>query len=290
MRYYIVDDEIGIVKALENIIESRGLGEVTGYQTDPEKAAGEIAVLRPDIVLVDLLMGGMDGISLVEQLSSSHQNLHFVMISRVTDKAMVEQAYRAGVNFFIHKPVNLIEVETVLNNVAEKVHMSQMVSNIRRMFAEEDSGALRQAKGCNRTGMQSVDEDSLKEINTFLGLLGMAGEKGTADILSICSRLIAQGGEYSKEILNSVAEERGDTPRNMEQRMRRAIKKGLTNVASLGLDDYSNEVFQVYANYVFDFRNIKEEMDYIKGSNSGGGRVSITKFVDGLLLYRKSLK
>ncbi len=66
-------------------------------------------------------------------------------------------------------------------------------------------------------------------------------------------------------------------------------QKGLTNVANLGIDDYSNEVFQVYANYVFDFKNIKDEMDFIKGSSSGGGRVNISKFIEGLLLYRKSL-
>ena len=41
-------------------------------------------------------------------------------------------------------------------------------------------------------------------------------------------------------------------------------QKGLTNVANLGIDDYSNEVFQVYANYVFDFKNIKDEMEFIK--------------------------
>ena len=42
MRYYIVDDEIGMVKALENIVESRGLGETVGYETDPEQAVKDI--------------------------------------------------------------------------------------------------------------------------------------------------------------------------------------------------------------------------------------------------------
>ena len=90
-------------------------------------------------------------------------------------------------------------------------------------------------------------------------------------------------------MLTRVAAEKLETSKNLEQRMRRAIKKGLTNVANLGIDDYSNEVFQVYANYVFDFKNIKDEMDFIKGSSSGGGRVNISKFIEGLLLYRKSL-
>lgn len=286
MRYYIVDDEIGIVKTLENIIESRNLGEVAGYQTCPEKALAEIRMLKPDIVLADLLMEGMDGISLVEQLSASMNNLNIVMISRVNDKAMVEQAYRAGVDFFINKPVNLIEVEKVLNNVMERVKMNQLMQNIRGMFDAQEKSAVRNVPA----PVPSEEDQALKEINLFLGMLGMAGEKGTADILNICRHLIENDMAYSKDVLKEVAREKNELPRNVEQRIRRAIKKGLTNVAGLGLDDYGNEVFQVYANYVFDFRSIKEEMEYMKGRSSGSGRVSITKFVDGLLLYSRSLK
>lgn len=280
MRYYIVDDEIGVVKTLENILESRNIGETAGYSTDPEKAIGEIIALRPDIVLCDLLMSKMDGITLVRKIKGLRDEISFVMISRVSDKAMIEQAYSAGVEFFINKPINVIEVEKVLSNVAEKIRMNSIVSNIRGIFAEED----------REKPQEAPQEDDLHEINLFLGLLGMLGERGTADILSVCRYLIDSGGEYSKEVLLKVAGERGETSKNLEQRIRRAIKKGLTNVANLGIDDYGNEVFQVYANYVFDFKNIKDEMEYIKGHSSGGGRVNISKFIEGLLLYRKSLK
>lgn len=279
MKYYIVDDEIGTVKTLENIVEKRNLGDVIGYATDPEKAVGEILALNPEIVLVDLLMSKMDGIALVDQIKTIRPLISFVMISQVADKGMIEQAYNAGVEFFINKPINIIEVEKVLHNVADKIKMNSIVSNIKGMFAETES--LKQK--------HQRSEDVLREINVFLGLLGMLGEKGTSDILSVCQYLIEHNEEYSKSVLTQVAAERLETSKNLEQRMRRAIKKGLANVANLGIDDYSNEVFQVYANYVFDFKNIKDEMDFIKGSSSGGGRVNISKFIEGLLLYRKSL-
>lgn len=279
MRYYLVDDEIGTVKTLENIIESRSLGEVIGYSTDPEKAAGEILALNPEIVLVDLLMSKMDGIALVDQIKSLRREISFVMISQVADKEMIEQAYNAGVEFFINKPINIIEVEKVLNNVSDKIKMNSLVAGIKGMFAENESEKPKAEKR----------GDQLQEISMFLGLLGMMGEKGTSDILSVCQYLIESGEDYSKDVLTRIAAEKLETPKNLEQRIRRAIKKGMTNVANLGLDDYSNEVFQVYANYVFDFKNIKDEMDFIKGVSSGGGRVNISKFIEGLLLYRKSL-
>ncbi|WP_419022482.1 DNA-binding domain-containing protein [Emergencia sp.] len=279
MKYYIIDDEIGTVKTLENIVEIRGLGDVIGYATDPEKAVGEILALNPEIVLVDLLMSKMDGIALVDQIKGVRPQISFVMISQVADKGMIEQAYNAGVEFFINKPINIIEVEKVLNHVSDKIKMNSLVAGIKGMFAEtEEQSAPLERK-----------DDVLREINVFLGLLGMLGEKGTSDILSVCQYLIGHNEEYSKNVLTHIAAEKLETSKNLEQRMRRAIKKGLTNVANLGIDDYSNEVFQVYANYVFDFKNIKDEMDFIKGSSSGGGRVNISKFIEGLLLYRKSL-
>ncbi len=279
MKYYIVDDEIGTVKTLENIVESRTLGEVIGYATDPEKAMGEILALQPDIILVDLLMSKMDGIALVGQIKKVRPKASFVMISQVADKDMIEQAYNAGVEFFINKPINIIEVEKVLGNVSDKIKMNSLVAGIKGMFAETEEQSAKPERR----------EDILREINVFLGLLGMLGEKGTADILCVCQYLIEHNEKYNREVLTRIAAEKLESSKNLEQRMRRAIKKGLANVANLGIDDYSNEVFQVYANYVFDFKNIKDEMDFIKGTSSGGGRVNISKFIEGLLLYRKSL-
>ncbi|MEE0515321.1 MAG: DNA-binding domain-containing protein [Emergencia sp.] len=280
MKYYLIDDEIGIVKTLENIIESRDLGEVSGYSTDPARAAEEIIGINPDIVLADLLMSGKDGISLVGEIKKVRPHILFVMISKVTDKSMVEQAYSAGVEFFIHKPINVIEVERVLRNVSDRLKMKNIVSNIRGIFEEEE----RTPAGAKK------NDSSAQEINLLLGLLGMLGEKGTPDILAICRYLDETGESYSKEVLVKVAENRGESPKNLEQRMRRAIKKGLVNVANLAIDDYSNEVFQIYAGYVFDFKNIKDEMEFIKGNSAGGGRVNLSKFIEGLLLYRDTVK
>ena len=283
MKYYLIDDEIGIVKTLENLIKSRKLGTVIGYATDPLDAAEEIGDLCPDIVIADLLMSRMDGIALVEHVKKERKNISFVMLSKVTNKAMIEQAYNAGVEFFINKPINVIEVENVLRNVADKIKMNSIVSNIKGIFAEEEEEPKPQ-------NTSQKEEKSTREISLFLGLLGMLGEKGTADILAVCQYLDSHGETYSKDVIQKVAEEKGETQKNVEQRIRRAIKRGLTNVANLGIDDYGSDVFQNYANYVFEFKNIKEEMEHIKGKRNGGGRVNISKFIEGLLLYRDTLQ
>ena len=136
ITYYIIDDNIAIVKSLEKIIKLRELGNVCGCCTDPEEALEEILEERPDIVLVDLLMGGMDGITLMDRVKERIPEISFVMVSKVTDKEMVQQAYTAGVEFFIHKPVNLVEVETVLRNVADRIKMREVMGSLQDIFQE----------------------------------------------------------------------------------------------------------------------------------------------------------
>jgi two-component system response regulator YcbB len=98
-----------------------------------------------------------------------------------------------------------------------------------------------------------------------------------------------RGEGCSKELLARTAELEGDTVKNVEQRIRRAIRKGLSNAAEAGMDDYGSEMFTVYAGYVFDFKTLKDEMNYIRGKARSGGRVSIPRFMEGLELYRRSL-
>lgn len=276
MFFYIVDDNRGTVKTLENIVESESIGEVIGWETDSEKAVSQILTMRPDIVLVDLLMDNKDGVSLVKEILEKNSNISFVMISRVSDKEMVAEAYEAGVKFFIHKPINFIEVKNVLKQVVEKKEMENMVKGIKNIVQPD-----------TYLNKEDNKKDDLNEIKTLLSILGMMGEKGTDDILAITQVLIETGGSYSKEALEEAARRLSDNPLNMEQRVRRLLKKGLTNMANIGLEDYSSDIFQNYANYVFDFKNVKEEMDNIKGLSAYSGRVKIKKFIDGLITYRE---
>lgn len=278
MKYYIVDDEIGVVKTLENIIKTRLGGTVEGYETDPDEARDEILTIKPDVLLVDFLMAETDGITLVTQLRKQLPQTSFIMISKVSDKAMVEQAYQAGIEFFISKPINLIEIESVLKNVEERRKASDLISNIKGMFHSQE------------TGGSAEPEISLENIRYLLTMLGMNGEKGTSDILELCALLLNDGKEYSKEELEKTAQKLGDTPKNVEQHIRRAIKKGLSNAANAGIEDFSGEVFQVYASYVFDFTCLKEEMNYRKGLTQTGGRANIGKFINGLLFYNDTVK
>ncbi|MDO5303364.1 MAG: DNA-binding domain-containing protein [Clostridia bacterium] len=280
MRYYIVDDNIATVKTLENIVKSRNLGSVCGYSTSPEDAIKEILEDKPEIVLVDFLMEGMDGVEMIEKIRGRNEDICFVMISKITDKEMVQNAYTAGIEFFINKPVNIVEVETVLNNVMEKIKMKGMLSQLKTIMNDDES-ETRRAKN------QKIAQDGAKHKNVdhLLGNLGMLGERGCQDIKRVFAFMSEHNCEYGKNVLSHIESETGDSAKNIEQRMRRAIKKGLTNTANILLDDDYSDIIDVYAHYVFDFYTIREEMNCLKGKSSTGGKVNVSQFMNGLIVY-----
>ncbi|MBR5229857.1 MAG: DNA-binding domain-containing protein [Firmicutes bacterium] len=275
MRFYILDDLISSVKVLENIIESRDLGEVIGSSTNSEKAISEILAKAPDIVLVDLLMPVKDGITVVKEIREVNPDISFIMVSQVVDKNMISEAYNTGIEFFITKPNNRIEIENVIKRVIEKRQMASVLSGIRSvMGTPEQSGP---------SAREKQTDDYMSKIKKILASVGMLGESGTKDIINVCALLEKDGLDYdSKTTLNDYATSIGEDPKIVKQRIRRAVKRGLVNVASLGIEDYYNDSFNQYSHTLFNFDTVRSEMDLIRGKSPYGGKPSIDSFFEGL--------
>lgn len=276
MKIFIIDDDIAIVKMLENIIEDYDLGKVCGYSLDGN-CVEEITSLSPDIVLVDLLLPKKDGIAVVEELLKINNELKFIMISQVSSKNMISTAYTAGIDFFINKPINAIEVRTVIQKVSEKINYKETLQNIKNIFSI-DSESIKPKSS------EISQNTNIKKVQLILNKLGMTGEKGESDIINVCKYLIANNLNMSDTNINEIANYLNTNSKSMDQRMRRAISKGLSNISHLGIEDYMNEVFVMYSSSLFNFEEVKSEMDYIRGKRKSPGKINIRKFIDGLII------
>ena len=276
MKIYIIDDDIAIVKMLENIIEDYDLGKVCGHSLDGN-CVEEVNFLSPDIVLVDLLLPKKDGITVVEELLKVNKDLKFIMISQVSSKKMISTAYTAGIDFFINKPINAIEVRTVIQKVSEKINYKETLQSIKKMFSIDD-------EPIKPNSSENVQNTKINKAQLILNKLGMTGEKGESDIINICKYLIANNLNMSETNINEISNYLNINSKSMDQRIRRAISKGLSNIAHLGIEDYMNEFFIMYSSSLFNFEEVKNEMDYIRGKRKSNGKINIRKFIDGLLI------
>lgn len=277
MKIFIIDDDINIVKMLGNIIEDYDLGKVCGHSLDGN-CIEEIIALTPDIILVDLLMPKKDGVAVVEELLKINKNLKFIMISQVSSKNMISTAYTAGIDFFINKPINAIEVRTVIQNVYEKINYKETLRNIKNIFSS-NSGSIE-----SNTSSENLHGTEIKKIQLILNKLGMTSEKGETDIINVCKYLIENNLNLSETSINEIGNYLKTNPKSMDQRIRRAISKGLSNIAYLGIEDYMNEIFTMYSSSLFNFEEVKNEMDHIRGNRNYPGKINIRKFIDGLII------
>ena len=272
MRIYIIEDDVGVISILEDIVEREQLGTLCGDTGEEEPDLEEILAIDPDIILIDLLMPGKDGIQVVRELKEMGCNAKFIMISQVSSKEMIAKAYTAGVEFFIQKPINLIEVCQVIRNVAQQLENERTLKAIQSMFAAPMAAPAVPTQDRERRRLKGI-----------LSQLGMAGEKGSQDIIELCLLLKQESSTASQVGMSALCARLEGSPKSTEQRIRRAVEKGLRHLASLGLEDYNNESFLHYSGRLFSFQEVRAEMSFLQGVGSGG-KANLKKFLDGLLI------
>lgn len=278
MRFYLIDDDKNILSILKIILTERLQEEICGSSTSPVDALEDISYIKPDIILVDLLMPEMDGISFVQKARRLDENLLFIMLSQVTSKDMIATAYENGVEFFIQKPLNSVEIEAVVQKVTHKLSMQRTLTKMQSLFQSEMSRPL--------TAPPIPENDSrLSGAKSALQKIGIIGELGSKDILLVLEYLQEHPGYADDFTLKELCRQISDTPKSSEQRIRRAAYAGLVNLAHLGIEDYGNEIFAEYSNTLYNFEQIRKEMDYIRGKNAQHGNVRVRGFLNALISY-----
>ncbi|WP_028829587.1 DNA-binding domain-containing protein [Proteocatella sphenisci] len=279
MRIYLIDDDIQIIRILKKIIIDRKLGDIVGSSTSSLMAESEISIIQPEIVLVDLLIPQKDGLYLVKELKNKYPQMEFIMISQVSSKDMIGRAYKYGVEYFINKPVNALEVESIIKKVKERIRMMRKLND----FSEKES------KSSSLTNDNDHDKSDMEKymgiLKDVIMQLGIMGEKGTQDILMLCEYIISHSINLNDYTLRELCTTLSEKPKSMEQRMRRSIMLAMTNIAHIGIEDYMNETFVEFSNRLFQFEQVRTHMDYIRKKSEIEGSVAIKKFVFGLIQY-----
>ncbi len=110
----LVDDEPGMLRYIRTLLE------VDEYKVETA-STGEEAVARvqkglvPDLVLLDVLMPGIDGLQTLEQLRQLRPGVKVVMLSCVSDTRKVVQAIRLGAHDYLTKPFEKAELDAVID-------------------------------------------------------------------------------------------------------------------------------------------------------------------------------
>jgi two-component system, response regulator YcbB len=305
LRFFLIEDDAVVRKMLEKIITESGLGEVVGQAEDGLHVSID-QLYSVDVVLIDLLMPGLDGIQTIKKLRAEGFNGPFVMISQVENKEMIGQAYLHGIDTYIQKPINRYEVVSVLKRVANHISLSSSLQSIRRLIQVLD-GQEMYNKGTYLLN-SSIDNEKNRleeKVRQLLLVLGIAGEAGAADLLSVMQWLdereqkgqpihdLPQLKELYTYVLLQLHGHKDENSlqkelRAMEQRIRRMVFQAFTNLSSLGLTDYTNPTFEHFAPRLFDFEEVRLRMQELKsGEKTTKCRISVRKFLSAFYMEVK---
>ena len=123
----IADDNRQTLNLLGEILEKENGIRVVGKADNGEDAYNMIVRTNPDIVLIDVIMPRLDGISVMEKVKNNAQMKtcpSFIMVSAASSQNVTEDAFRLGANYYIMKPFNR---ESVLDKI-HRVSRSRLKS------------------------------------------------------------------------------------------------------------------------------------------------------------------
>ncbi len=307
MRFFIVDDDMAIRLILTQIIEDENLGEIVGEASDGDQLEGSYLNLhKVDILFIDLLMPNRDGIETIRHLLNDFKG-KFIMISQVETKELIGEAYSLGVDYYIIKPINRIEMVTVIQKVVERIQLENSIHDIKASIGN----LLHIKKPSPATATHSTEESITKIGEFLLAELGILGHNGSRDLIDILHSLfslrrnktVEQDFPSLKDLILDISKKKlgssatqVDINREIkatEQRLRRVITSSLIHFASLGLTDYGNPKFENYASSFFDFTVVRQKMRELEVESSTPitpTRVNTKKFIQVLFFEAKRLK
>jgi DNA-binding NarL/FixJ family response regulator len=131
---FVVDDHAVVRRGLRAYLESVEDVEVVGEAADGQEALEGIAALvaaerAPNVVLMDLLMPGMDGISAIAAIGQGHPELAVVAMTSFTQADLVHGALQAGAAGYLLKDAEADEVATAIRAARRgEVHLDATIA------------------------------------------------------------------------------------------------------------------------------------------------------------------
>jgi DNA-binding NarL/FixJ family response regulator len=118
IRVVIVDDQTAVREGLATMLDLLDDVTVVATAAGGEQALAAVAEHHPDVVLMDLNMPGMDGVTATRRLVADHPGTRVVVLTTYADDSSVLSALRAGALGYLTKEAGRLEIDRAIQAAA----------------------------------------------------------------------------------------------------------------------------------------------------------------------------
>jgi two-component system, NarL family, response regulator YdfI len=118
IRILIADDHLIIREGLRLILETEDDFELVGEAANGVEVLRQVEEVQPDVILMDLRMPGMDGLTAIEHLHVEHPEIAVVILTTFNEDELMRRGLRAGARGYLLKDTDR---QTLFNNIRAAV-------------------------------------------------------------------------------------------------------------------------------------------------------------------------
>ena len=141
IKTIIVEDEKVIREGLKKHVPWARLGIDEVYDASRAEDAIELCEkMKPDIIVSDIRMPGMDGIELCRKLREKYEKCKIIFVTGFSDKEYLKAAISLQAVSYVEKPVNIKEISSALENAVEQIKKSRVYEQavVHSVFTKSD--------------------------------------------------------------------------------------------------------------------------------------------------------
>ncbi|MDO4322978.1 MAG: sporulation transcription factor Spo0A [Lachnospiraceae bacterium] len=211
----IADDNERMVQLLDRIVSSDEELEVVGKAGNGEELIEIIKEKKPDVVLLDIIMPKLDGLTVMDRINHE-PNLKkpaFIVISAVSQEKMTEDAFDLGADYYILKP---FDNDTVVNRI-KRVRTRQMrnASKAKKVSAYESQKAYME---------HNLETDVTNIIHEVGVPAHIKGYQYLRDAIIMSVEDMEMLNSITKILYPTIAKRHQTTPSRVERAIRHAIE------------------------------------------------------------------
>ena len=127
-KILVIDDDRSICETLELYLTEEGY-EVVTAATGTE-GLNKFVEISPDVVILDIRLPDVDGFTILEDLREEDENVKVIMITAHHDMDSTINAMKSGAFDYIHKPVNVDELDMAIRKAVKSLEMEKKIDGL----------------------------------------------------------------------------------------------------------------------------------------------------------------